>query len=82
MPSIFVDFANDCRVDSGYRLLERCLRHGFDNKADPLLNKKGCFIIKEDSTIGIVLNNTMPASMRNNTYNVEVCVTKDELTAC
>ena len=58
MPSMFVDLANDCRVD----LLERCLRHGFDNKADILLNKKGCFIIKEDSIIGIILN-TMSASM-------------------
>ena len=37
---IFVDFANGCRVYSGYRLLERFLQHYFNNKAEPTINKK------------------------------------------
>ena len=82
MPSMLVDFANGCRVDSGYRLLERCLRHAFDNKAETILNKEVTFIRTKNGNIGITINNHIPASMRDKIYDVEACVTKNELLAC
>ena len=82
MPSMLIDFANGCRVDSGYRLLQRCLRHAFDTKAEPLLNKKASLILVGDSKVGITLQNNISASMRDSMYDVEVCITHNELLAC
>ena len=62
--------------------LERCLRHAFDNKADTILNEAATFIRTTDEKIGIIINNHVPASMRDKIYDVEACVTKDELIAC
>ena len=47
LPKMLVDFANGSRFDSGYRLLNRCLTHIFDNKSETLLNKKAILIKTE-----------------------------------
>lgn len=36
LPNLIIDFAKNSRVDSGYRLLERCIRHGHDPKMESL----------------------------------------------
>ena len=82
IPKMFVDFANGCRVDSGYRLLERCLRHCFDNKAEPIINKKATFLKTQSGELAIILRNKVPASMKDDCYEVETCCTKDILLAC
>ena len=39
IPEMFIDFSKDCRVDLGYRLLRRTLRHGFDSKCESIDKK-------------------------------------------
>ena len=39
IPKMFIDFATECRVDIGYWMLRRCLRHAFDSKTESLDNK-------------------------------------------
>ena len=84
---MFVNIANGCRVDSGYRLLNRCLRHVFDTKSESIINKKATLFVcvgesECENKVGIVLQNNIPASMKSNIYDVEVAVTKDDLMAC
>jgi hypothetical protein len=35
-PQTFIDFAQECRLDSGYHLLRRCVRHTFDSRTGSL----------------------------------------------
>ena len=55
LPKMLVDLANGSRFDSGYRLLNRCLRHVFDKKSEIQLNKKAILIKTEKNKIGIIL---------------------------
>ena len=36
LPKMIIDFSKNSRIDSGYWLLQRCLRHGHDRKIQPL----------------------------------------------
>ena len=82
MPSIFVEFANGSRASSGFRLLKRCLRHSFDPKAQSIMNKKATlFIHDKDDEMGIVLENTIPASMKDDEYEVKLALTSKDLIA-
>ena len=81
LPKIFVDIANNSRIDSGYRLLMRCVRHAVDSKS----NKIDCakFVINSDGKIILILQNNVPASMRNNVYNTYCAIDEDGvLVAC
>ena len=70
MPTMFLDFANGCRESAGFRLLKRCLRHSLDPKAFPLMETKAClFVNDEDKEVGLVLENKVPASMKDAEYN-------------
>ena len=82
MPQMIVNFAYGCRVDSGYCLLERCLRHCFDSKSEPIITKKISFLQTNEGNIAIILRNNVPASMKDSIYDVSICFTKDQLLAC
>ena len=81
IPKMFIDFANECRVDIGYRLLRRCLRHAFDSKTESLDNKIAKLLLYEGK-IGIMIETPIPASMKKEKYSGCVVLTKDELLCC
>ena len=82
MPSIFVEFANGSRTSSGFCLLKRCLRHSFDPKARSIMNTNATlFLHEEDGEMGIVLENAIPASMKDDKYDVVLAFTSKDLVA-
>ena len=82
LPSLFIEFANKSRVGTGFRLLKRCLRHSFDPKANLLMERSASlFIDNKNNEVGLVLNNTIPASMKDAEYDVTTAFTKNDLIA-
>ena len=82
---MLVDMAYGCRIDSGFRLIQRCARHAVDCKMDPLELKRHCvfFLDAETQNLGIKLGNFVPASMKDTVYKTEVAVTSGrQLMAC
>ena len=81
LPSIFYDIAYHSRIGSGYRLLLRCVRHGMDTKAFVADHAK--FVRDATGKIIIVLENQIPASMRNKVYDTRCAIDEDGvLVAC
>ena len=74
LPLAFIEFANKSRFDSGYRLLERCVRHAFDSRM-PSMSDKCATIIEHDGEIGIKIDFNLPASMKDNVYSAGVAAT-------
>ena len=81
LPTMIIDFAKNSRIDSGYRLLERCVRHGHDPKIQSLFNNTAKIIQVEDGSLGIVISHKVPASMRADTYNTTIAHTADDILA-
>ena len=82
IPSFFVEFANKSRIGSGFRLLKHRLRHSFDPKAPPLMEQKVIlFIYEKSKEVGLVLENQIPASMKDAEYQVVTVFTKSDLLA-
>ena len=81
LPTIIQNFAYDARVDAGYRLLKRCARHACDPKTQSMYDQS-VDLFKCDDGIGITLSCSIAASMKNESYNVKVAMTKDKLLAC
>jgi hypothetical protein len=82
IPTMIVEFAQKARFDSlGYRLLKRCIRHALDSAAVDIREAKidVCCI---NGIVNLVLTHKVKASMRNDIYNVTVCFSKNEITAC
>jgi len=77
MPEIFISFAEKSRVDSGYRLLGRIIRHAFDSRVSTMDICQARLIIDNDNggDIGIQLLSEIPASMRKSIYETEIAVT-------
>ena len=48
LPTIFIDFAKNCRIDDGYRLLKRCIRHSFDSQCQLMDTSMGTLVIDQD----------------------------------
>ena len=46
------------------------------------MNKKASLILVGDSKVGITLQNNISASMRDSVYDVEVCITHNEMLTC
>lgn len=93
LPGLFKDFANGSRVDSGYRLLERCLRHATDPRSSPLIKTSIKLVADQTTTQNeglvndhggccVILENKVPASMRQSIYNVKVAFSHNKLVAC
>ena len=81
VPKMFIDFVSKCRVDIGYRLLRRCLRHALDSRTESLDNKQAKLILY-NGKVEIVLESHIPASMKKDIYNGTTVLTKDELLCC
>eukprot|EP00956_Cyclotella_meneghiniana_P042479 scaffold248489_cov87-Cyclotella_meneghiniana.AAC.1 len=81
IPKMFIDFATECRVDIGYRMLRRCLRHAFDSKTESLDNKIAKLLLYEGE-IAIMISTPIPASMKKEIYEGCVVLTKDKLLCC
>ena len=81
LPKMCVEIANNSRIDSGYRLLMRCVRHAVDSKAYNIDRAK--FFLNSDGKIVLLLENNIPASMRNNVYKTYCAIDEDgKLVAC
>ena len=63
LPKILIDFASKSRVDSGHRLLSRCVRHALDSKC-PSLQNKIATLIQHGDEIGIRINSAVIAKSR------------------
>jgi len=82
LPKLLIDFAAKSRVDSGYRLLSRCLRHALDSKCPSLENKAATLILHGDD-VGIRINSAVPASMRKKVvYHPGIVFTATEVLCC
>lgn len=60
MPELFISFAEKSRVDSGYRLLGRTIRHAFDSRITSMDICKAKLIIETGGEIGIQLLSEIP----------------------
>ena len=74
-------FAANCRVDSGYRLLMRCIRHAFDSRTKSLENKTAKLIVHQGE-VGIHLSLEIPVSMKNSVYCSKIAVTPTKILCC
>ena len=82
MPTYLLNFAFESRINSGYRLLDRCARHAMDPKTPSL---KDCEIeIRQlqNGDVVFVIETDVYASMKKASYQVKVAVSKDKLLAC
>jgi len=81
LPYLFINFAIKSRIDSGYWLLMRCVRHAFDSRT-PSLDKNTATLILHDGNVGIRIHSSIPASMKKNIYNAGVVATADAILCC
>ena len=81
LPWNIIKFAKNSRVDSGYRLLERCVRHGHDPRMPSMFDNTAQVIQLVDGSLGFVIESQVPASMKKNVYNTTVAYTADDLLA-
>ena len=82
LPSFFVELANGSRKDTGFRLLRRCARHAMDCNARSLINTDAKIFQRKDGSVGILLQNKVPASMKDKTYNTYAAFTAKDLVSC
>lgn len=81
LPSLFIKFASGSRVDSGYRLLMRCVRHAFDSRA-PSLEEQTAMLVLHQGDVGIHLNADIPASMKKKVYQTGTVATAKDILCC
>ena len=81
LPSMIIKFAQNSRIDSGYRLLERCVRHGHDPRMKSLFDNSADIIQLEDGTLGMAINAKVPASMKKDIYDSAIALTADDILA-
>jgi len=82
VPSMFVDLAKRSRLDDGYRLLKRCIRHAFDSRCKSIDDVVGSLVMDKDGNIGIRLGTDVPASMRKDIYQTEIVATAMDILGC
>ena len=81
LPAMIINIAQHSRIDSGYRLLARCVRHGHDPKMQSLFCNSADFIRLHDGSIGIVIKMKVPASMKAQVYETTIVITANDLLA-
>ena len=82
LPKLLIDFAAKSRVDSGHRLLSRCLRHALDSKCPSLENKVATLILHKGD-VGIRIHSAVPASMRKKVvYKPGMVFTANDVLCC
>lgn len=83
VPKIIIEFANRSRSNNDYshKLIKSAVRHTTDSRAPSILKTKvQLFCHKGD--VGIVLENDMPPSMKQEQYFTRIACTKDHLLCC
>ena len=79
LPSIFFRLAGNCRVDSGYCLMQRCIRHATDSKF-PSIDTQIAKLINHNGELGIHLLALVPALMKNCcSYKSEIVLTPTKI---
>ena len=68
-------------VDSGYRLLQRCIHHATDSRF-PRIDKENKTLINHKGELGIHLRACVPASMKNCSYQSEIVITPTKVLCC
>ena len=83
LPSIILDFAEKSRPSPGpaFKLLRSCIRHATDTLM-PSIFDQPFKLFTCGSTVGITLQNRVPASMHSKHYKVKVAFSKNELLSC
>lgn len=82
LPEMLINFAENSRIDSGYRLLERCVRHGHDPKMNSAFYSTAKLIELEDGTLGMIITMKVPASMeKKKIYTVTIAFTATAILA-
>ena len=81
LPTMVIDFASKSRVDSGYRLIERCVRHALDSKC-PSIQKKTVTLIQHGNEVGMHITSAVPASMDKKMYKTGVVFTATDVLCC
>ena len=81
---MIINFAKNSRVESGeatgFRLLQRCVRHGNDPKMPSLFYNKARIIqLEEGAGIGLVISMKVPASILSVSYNTTIAHTATDL---
>ena len=64
MPEVFINWSEKSRVDSGYRLMSRMVRHAFDSRMPNMDESVAKLIVDEEGNVGIQLSSEIPASMK------------------
>ena len=82
MPEMLIDFAENSRVDSGFRLIARMVRHAWDSRNPPLHQALAKLIVDNKGDIGLRITSKIPASMKKKTYQTEVAATSKEIKCC
>ena len=82
LPLIYIDFAKECQIDDGYRLLKRYIRHAFDSRCQSMDKGVRSLILSTDCKVGIRLGLDVPASMRKNIYQTEIVTTRHHQKNC
>ena len=81
LPSILFRLAGNSRVDSGYRVMQRCIRHATDSKF-PSIDTQMATLINHNGELGIHLSALVPASMKNCSYKSEIVLTPTKILCC
>ena len=81
LPATIINIAQHSRIDSGYRLLARCVRHGHDPKMQSLFCNCADIIKLHDGSIGMVIKMKVPASMKAQVYETTIAITASDLLA-
>lgn len=81
LPAMIINIAQQSQIDSGYRLLARCVRHGHDPKMQSLFCNSADIVKLNDGSIGMILKMKVPASMKTQVYETTIAITANDLLA-
>lgn len=81
VPKMLIDFANNSRLRSGdyaHKMLKSCIRTATDERLKSIL-RTNVQLFRHKSSVGMVLQNTIPPSMKQKQYDTKVAFTSNTL---
>ena len=69
LPAMIVKFAQGSRIDSGERLLRRCIRHSLDTKTPSILCAHGS-VFQHRGVVGFAIRHQISPSFKDGMYSV------------
>ncbi len=81
LPAMFINIAQHSQVDSGYRLLERCVRHGHDPKMQLLFFNSADIVKLNDGLLGLVITTKALAQMKAQVCDPTIAITVNNMLA-